>query len=67
MGPYSKSLQEKRRKNLERVMSDKRIGEDMKRIWKQHYNNLAVNEDEYLKRVRELYSNRYNKYVKDWL
>ena len=56
MGPYSEELQQKRYKLLEAVIANPKLSEDMKRIWKQHYNNLAVNEDEYNKRVKEIYA-----------
>jgi hypothetical protein len=56
MGPYSERLQEKRSRNLERISHDPNLCEDMRRIWKQHLNNLAVNEDEYNKRVKEVYA-----------
>jgi len=57
MGPYSEELQQKRCKNLKLVLATPNLSDDMKRIWKQHLNNLAINEDEYNKRVREVYTN----------
>ena len=57
MGPYSEELQQKRCKNLKLVIATPNLSDDMKRIWKQHLNNLAINEDEYNKRVREVYTN----------
>jgi len=56
MGPYSEELQQKRCKNLKLILANPKISDDMKRIWKQHLNNLAVNEDEYNKRVKEVYA-----------
>jgi hypothetical protein len=56
MGPYSEELQQKRSNNLKKLIADTNISDDMKRIWKQHLNNLAVNEDEYNKRVRKIYA-----------
>jgi len=56
MGPYSEELQQKRYKNLKLILATPNISDDMKRIWKQHLNNLAVNEDEYNKRVKEVYA-----------
>ena len=55
MGPYSEELQQKRSNYLKKLIADTNISDDMKRIWKQHLNNLAVNEDEYNKRVKEVY------------
>ena len=55
MGPYSEELQQKRSNYLKKLIDDTNISDDMKRIWKQHLNNLAVNEDEYNKRVKEVY------------
>ena len=57
MGPYSEELQSKRRANLKLILANPKLSDDMKRIWKQHLNNLAVNEDEYNKRVKEIYEN----------
>jgi len=56
MGPYSEELQQKRSKALKLILATPNISEDMKRIWRQHLNNLAVNEDEYNKRVKEVYA-----------
>ena len=55
MGPYSEELQQKRSNYLKKLIADTNISDDMKRIWKQHLNKLAVNEDEYNKRVKEVY------------
>lgn len=57
MGPYSEELQQKRRNSLKLILADPNISKDMKRIWKQHLNNLAVDENEYNKRVKEIYEN----------
>ena len=57
MGPYSEELQQKRRNSLKLILADPKISKDMKRIWKQHLNNLAVDETEYNKRVKEVYEN----------
>lgn len=57
MGPYSEELQQKRRNSLKLILADPNISKDMKRIWKQHLNNLAVDETEYNKRVKEVYEN----------
>jgi len=54
---YNEQLQTKRRSNLRLLIADPKLPKDMKRIWKQHLNNLAVNEDEYNKRVKEVYKN----------
>ena len=59
MGPYSEELQQKRYKLLEAIIANPNLSEDMKRIWKQHHTNLAVNEDEYNKRVKEVYAKIY--------
>ena len=62
MGPFSEELQQKRKRNLQLVLAQNTLSDDMKRIWKQHLNNLAVNEDEYNKRVREVYAS-VKKYI----
>lgn len=56
MGPFSEDLQSKRRANLKLILANPQISDDMKRIWKQHLNGLAVNEDEYNKKVKEVYA-----------
>ena len=55
MGPYSEELQQKRRNSLKLVLADPKLSDDMKRIWKQHLRNLSIDEDEYNKRVKEIY------------
>ena len=56
MGPYSEQLQSKRRANLKLILANPKLSDDMKRIWKMHLNNLAINEDEYNKRVKQVFS-----------
>ena len=56
MGPFSEDLQSKRRANLKLILANPQISDDMKRIWKQHLNGLSVNEDEYNKKVKEVYA-----------
>ena len=56
MGPYSEELQSKRRANLKLILANPKLSDDMKRIWKMHLNNLAINEDEYNKRVKQVFS-----------
>lgn len=55
MGPYSEKLQKKRQALLRLVMSDPNISKDMRIIWKKQLDNLSVDEDEYNKRVKEIY------------
>jgi len=57
MGPYSETLQNKRKANLELVIANPNLSDDMKRIWTKHLNNLAVNEDEYNARVVNVFQN----------
>jgi len=57
MGPYSETLQNKRRANLRLILANPNLSDDMKRIWKKHLHDLAVNEDEYNARVVEIYKN----------
>ena len=56
MGPYSEQTQSKRRANLKLILANPKLSDDMKRIWRMHLNNLAVNEDEYNKRVKQVFS-----------
>ena len=57
MGPFSETLQNKRKASLEKILATPGLSDDMKRIWQQHLNNLSVNEDEYNKRVVEVFRN----------
>ena len=57
MGPFSEKIQSKRRANLKLALANPNISDDMKRIWKTHLNNLAINEDEYNERVKKVFSN----------
>lgn len=57
MGPYSEQLQQKRKANLKLILANPKLSDDMKRIWKHHLKNLAVNEEEYNKRVKGVFSN----------
>ena len=56
MGPYSEELQHKRSVLLKSLSENKKLSEDMRLIWKKHYNNLAISEEEYNKRVRKIYA-----------
>jgi len=57
MGPYSEQLQQKRRANLKLTLANPKLSNDMKRIWRKHLDNLAVNEDEYNARVKATFRN----------
>jgi ethanolamine utilization protein EutA (predicted chaperonin) len=39
------------------ILANPKLSADMKRIWKQKLNQLAVDEDEYNERVKKLYEN----------
>jgi len=56
MGPYSEIKQSQRRANLKLILANPKLSDDMKRIWRMHLNNLAINEDEYNKRVKQVFS-----------
>ena len=55
VGPYSLELQQKRRASLMLILKNPNLPEDMRRIWDQHLNNLALNETEYNQRVTWYY------------
>jgi hypothetical protein len=57
MGPFSEKIQSKRRATLQLILANPKLSADMKRIWKQKLNQLAVDEDEYNERVKKLYEN----------
>lgn len=56
MGPYSEIKQSQRRASLKLILANPKLSDDMKRIWRMHLNNLAINEDEYNKRVKQVFS-----------
>jgi hypothetical protein len=56
MGPFSFSKQIQRRKALERIIQQP-IPTEMRAIWLKHLNHLAMDEDEYYRRVHEIYKN----------
>ena len=55
MGPYSEEKQNHRRSNILKILKNKKLPDDMRIIWQNHYNNLATHEDEYNKRVYEVF------------
>ena len=57
MGPFDENVQAKRARAIESVLSNPKLGKYTRDIWTSHLRNLAVTEDEYNKRVREVYSN----------
>ena len=56
MGPYSEIKQSQRRASLKLILANPKLSDDMKRIWRQHLNNISVNEEEYNKRVKQVFS-----------
>ena len=56
MGPYSAARQERRRQALIRILRQP-MSTEMRAIWIKHLNNLATDEGEYYRRVRETYQN----------
>ena len=67
MGPYSEFLQARRAQSIRKLLEKKNLEPSYRAMWQRHLNNLAVNETEYLKRVRDVYGNRYSEYTKKWL
>ena len=64
MGPYSETVQARRRANLEKMIANNKLNNHMKIIWKKHLHNLAVNEDEYNARVKQIYKDHSKGIVK---
>ncbi len=56
MGPYSETKQSQRKANLKLILANPKLSEDMRIIWTRHLNNLSVNEEEYNKKVKQIYS-----------
>ena len=67
MGPYSEFLQARRAQSIRKLLENKNLDPDYRAMWQKHLNNLAIDEGEYLQRVREVYGNRYREYTKEWL
>lgn len=56
MGPYSETKQSQRKANLKLILANPKLSEDMRIIWTRHLNNLSDNEEEYNKKVKQIYS-----------
>ena len=57
MGPYSETVQKHRADSIQYLLdTNPQLGDYMKSIWEKKYNELSVNEDEYLARVKQVYS-----------
>ena len=57
MGPYSEDKQIQRADSIKRLLeTNPQMSEHMKAIWNKHLLNLAGNEDEYVARVKSIYS-----------
>jgi len=63
MGPYSEAKQLHRISNIKKVLANKRLDEDTRRIWETKLDNIAVDEDEYNKRVAETFKNVKKGYI----
>ena len=57
MGPYSETVQKYRADSIQRLLdTNPQIDGYMKSIWQMKLNDLAVTEDEYYARVKQVYS-----------
>ena len=57
MGPYSKKVQQRRADAIKYLLStNPQMDNYMKSIWESKLNGLAQNEDEYNKRIKQIYS-----------
>tara|TARA_B110000503_G_C6756266_1_gene253616 strand:- start:226 stop:438 length:213 start_codon:yes stop_codon:yes gene_type:complete len=57
MGPYSKHKQIQRADSIKNLLdTNPQMCDYMKAVWKKHLMSLATNEDEYLARVKQVYS-----------
>ena len=60
MGPFSDKTQFERAGAIKRLLENNPQMDDyMKSIWEKHLRNLALNEDEYNRRVKAIYSNDF--------
>ena len=55
MGPYSETKQLHRINNIKSILANKKLPDDTRSIWERKLHNIAVNEDEYNKRVFEVF------------
>jgi hypothetical protein len=57
MGPYSEKVQQRRADAIKYLLStNPQMDNYMKSIWESKLNGLAQNEDEYNKRIKQIYS-----------
>jgi len=57
MGPYSEKVQQRRADAIKYLLStNPQMDKYMKSIWESKLNGLAQNEDEYNKRIKQIYS-----------
>ncbi len=57
MGPYSETVQKHRADSIQYLLdTNPQLGDNMKSIWKMKLNDLAVTEEEYYARVKQVYS-----------
>lgn len=60
MGPFSEKKQIERADSIQRLLdSNPQLDDHMKGIWLKHQRNLCLNEDEYNKRVKDIYTNSF--------
>ena len=60
MGPFSEQKQIERAESIQRLLdSNPQLDDHMKGIWLKHQRNLCLNEDEYNKRVKDIYTNSF--------
>lgn len=60
MGPFSEQKQIERADSIQRLLdSNPQLDDHMKGIWSKHQRNLCLNEDEYNKRVKDIYTNSF--------
>jgi hypothetical protein len=60
MGPFSEKKQLERADSIQRLLdSNPQLDDHMKGIWLKHQRNLCLNEDEYNKRVKNIFTNSF--------
>jgi len=67
MGPFTEQKQNERAESIQKLLdTNPQISDYMKAIWSKHLMNLATNEDEYVARVKQIYSTLKPQY-KGWV
>lgn len=59
MGPFSEEKQWQRAKAIQRMIDDKSLSQEVRGMWSRKLVGLALTEDEYNRRVIEIYNSPF--------